>query len=63
MCLMAETNLLHQVAAAAGARQYAEQSYREAVQEAARTHSQADIARAAGVSKQAISAMLKQALV
>jgi DNA-binding MarR family transcriptional regulator len=56
---MAE-NQLHLVAAAAGARTYAERSYRETIAEAAKHHSQAEIARAAGVTRQSIHAMLKQ---
>jgi transcriptional regulator with XRE-family HTH domain len=55
------SNTLHLVAAAAGARQYAEKSYRDAIREAAQTCSQADIARAAGVTRQSIQAMLKKA--
>ena len=54
-----QSNILHQVAAAAGAREYAERSYRETIIEAAKSHSQVDIARAAGVTKQAINGMLK----
>ena len=57
---MAErSNTLHLVAAAAGARSYAERSYRETIIEAAKSCSQSDIARAAGVTKQAINGMLK----
>ena len=54
-----KTNTLHLVAAAAGARQYAERSYREAIAEAAKTCPKADIARAAGVTRQAIQSMLR----
>lgn len=56
-----QSNTLHRVAAAAGARSFADRSYRETIIEAAKTHSQADIARAAGVSKQAVSSLLKRA--
>jgi predicted DNA-binding protein YlxM (UPF0122 family) len=56
---MAE-NHLHRVAAAAGARTYAERSYRETITEAAKHHSQAEIARAAGVTKQGVHALLKR---
>jgi Mn-dependent DtxR family transcriptional regulator len=55
-----QSNTLHQVAAAAGARTYAERSYREAIIEAAKHYSQADIARAAGVSRQTVQEMLKR---
>jgi site-specific recombinase XerD len=55
---MAE-NHLHRVAAAAGARTYTERSYRETIAEAAKHHSQSEIAKAAGVTRQAIHAMLR----
>jgi len=56
-----KSNTLHLVAAAAGARSYAERSYREAILEAAKTYSQADIARAAGVTRQAVHGLLNLA--
>lgn len=56
---MAE-NYLHRVAAAAGAREFAERSYRETIAEAAKHHTQAEIARAAGVTRQSIHAMLRE---
>ncbi|MFA5053009.1 MAG: hypothetical protein WC565_03055 [Parcubacteria group bacterium] len=54
---MAETpnkQVLVLVAAAAGAKAFAEHSYRESIVEAAKTHSYAEIARAAGISRQAV---------
>jgi biotin operon repressor len=55
---MAE-NHLHRVAAAAGARTFADRSYRETIAEAAKHHSQSEIAKAAGVTRQAIHSLLK----
>ena len=55
-----QSNILHLVAAASGARSFAERSYREAIVEAAKTYSQVDIARAAGVTRQAVSSLLKR---
>lgn len=55
---MAE-NHLHLVAAAAGARTYAERSYRETIAKAAKHHTQSEIAKAAGVSRQAVHSLLK----
>jgi DNA-directed RNA polymerase sigma subunit (sigma70/sigma32) len=57
-----QAHLLHQLAAAAGAREYAERSYRELVVEAAKRYSIADVTRAAGVSRQAVHSMLKRAI-